>query len=524
MVVRPVRLAVVGAGPSAFYCAHRVLSRLPYSQVHLYDRLWAPHGLVRYGVAPDHPEVKNCTHKFDETALDPRFKFFGNVSLSAPLPMKQNVSLPLSSLFPYYTHILLSHGASRPLPLENMDPSHTITALRFVHWYTGHPSTYHLPSPPLSNVKHITLVGHGNVSLDIARLLLTDSSLLSSLDISAHVLEELHKSTVEHVNIVSRRGPAQVAFTAKELRELLNLPNASMVPIIPETFSPLTLVPTSSSAVEITNNGPKSATPIIPGLTRQQTRILDLLKKGSKMAFGSTLKTFSFQFFRTPHSSSSSSGTITYNLNMLDQDGKARWTGDRETQNTDLVVPSLGYRSDPLVPSPTPITPTPNGAETGVVDGWYDSTLGRVRNVSGRVHAFVPSSSPDQSHRLCRIKNVYASGWAANGAKGVLASTMYDAYAVSDLLVSDHLSQQNELASEESIAPSINLLQGDQDLGTNLATGLPAFLNEASKGAGKRVVSYPEWKMIDEEERRRGQQMGKEKERMSWEEVNTFLS
>src|SRR5258708_5148927 len=269
--------------------------------------------------------------------------------------MRQNISLPLSSLFPYYTHLLLSNGASQPLTLENMDPSHTIPALQLVHWYTGHPMISHLPPPPLSKVRHLTLIGHGNVSLDIARLLLADPSSLSPLDIPASVIEELHKSTIEHISIVSRRGPAQVAFTAKELRELLSLPNASMEPIPPKLFFPSTLAPEPSSAIAIPHGDSKAAPTSTPGLTRQQTRILDLLKKGSKVGYGTTPKTFSFQFFRTPYTSSSSSKTITYTLNELELDGRARWTGSRETQGTDLVIPILGYRSDPLYPYPSPV-------------------------------------------------------------------------------------------------------------------------------------------------------------------------
>ena len=435
--------------------------------------------------------------------------------------MRQNISLPLSSLFPYYTHLLLSNGASQPLTLANMDPSHTIPALQLVHWYTGHPMVSHLPPPPLSKVRHLSLIGHGNVSLDIARLLLADPSSLSHLDIPAPVIEELHKSTIEHINIVSRRGPAQVAFTAKELRELLSLPKASMEPIPSELFFSSTLAPEPFSAIARADRDSKPAPTSTPGLTRQQTRILDLLKRGSKTDYGTTSKTFSFQFFRTPYASSSSSKTITYNLNELDVDGKARWTGGQEAQSTDLVVPSLGYRSDPFYPSPT-IGSTLSDTKEGKVDGWYDSTLGRVRNISGRVHTIIPSSS-SKKVQIGHMKNVYASGWAANGAKGVLASTMYDAYAVSDLLVNDHLSSDDTLA-EESSTPSLSLLEGNQDFVIESGSGLPAFLKDASSKAGNRVVSYPEWKKIDEEERRRGQQADKEKERMTWDQVNTFLS
>ncbi|KAG1855547.1 hypothetical protein C8R48DRAFT_776428 [Suillus tomentosus] len=181
----------------------------PPLRVHMYDRLWASHGLVRYGVAPDHPEVKNCANKFDATATDPRFRFFGNVNVgSMPLnSIPYALRLPLTSILNNYSHLLFAIG----LYYAHLDPAIP-------------PSP---PPPALDKITHLTLIGQGNVSLDIARILLTSPSVLRQYDVPEHVLEVLSRSTVKHVSIVGRRGPLEAAFTTKELREMINLPEAS---------------------------------------------------------------------------------------------------------------------------------------------------------------------------------------------------------------------------------------------------------------------------------------------------------
>jgi adrenodoxin-NADP+ reductase len=349
------------------------------------------------------------------------------------------VQLPLKSLRPYYTHFILAYGASLPFVLPALG-SVAIPALSIVHWYTGHPSN---PTPPpLDSTRHMTLMGHGNVSLDIARLLLSSPQRLAPLDIPQRALDVLSSSHLKHVSIMSRRGPAQVAFTAKELRELLNLPDVAMSPIDPQ----LLVQP--------------------PGASRQQSRILDLLRKGSAAKPGTTKKTWSLEFFRSP--TKVLENGIELGLNELDEQERAIPTGHTETIQTDLVVNSVGYRSEPIE------------AE------WFDGSLGRVRQSGSKV------LGPDQKV----VDRVYTSGWAANGAKGVIATTMMDAYGVAERLLED------ALASEVSYDP-----------------GLPPEIT----GSEKRIVTYADWKRIDAEEIRRGEAVNKERERMTWLEVENFL-
>ncbi|TFY57807.1 hypothetical protein EVJ58_g6798, partial [Rhodofomes roseus] len=291
-------------------------------KIHMYDRLWAPHGLVRYGVAPDHPEVKNCTHKFDDAAEDPRLRFFGNVNIDTPSQNPDAVTLPLTSLLQHYTHLLFSTGCTVPVLHSALPPSsYCVPALSLVHWYTQHPSRP--PTPPLENISHVTLIGQGNVSLDIARMLLTPPSELAKYDVPAPVLDVLSRSAVEHVSIVGRRGLFQAAFTTKELREMMNLTDASMAPLDPAVLQP--------------NDG--------AALTRQQSR------------------TWSLDFFRSPTglilpddpASPPGSNTrppahLTLAHTMLDPSSRAVPTGATSTLPTSLVVTSLGHRAEPSAP------------------------------------------------------------------------------------------------------------------------------------------------------------------------------
>src|SRR5882762_10007882 len=151
--------------------------------------------------------------------MDPRFRFFGNVNIggTSASPIPHNFNLPLSSLFSNYSHLLFASGCTLPKLHQALSPSaHCIPALSLVHWYTRHPSR---PSPPaLDGMTHVTLIGNGNVSLDIARMLLSSPSALAKYDIPEEVVDVLSRSNVKHVSIVARRGPFEAAFTVKELR------------------------------------------------------------------------------------------------------------------------------------------------------------------------------------------------------------------------------------------------------------------------------------------------------------------
>ncbi|KAH9911353.1 ferredoxin/adrenodoxin reductase [Epithele typhae] len=480
----PMKLAIVGAGPSAFYVASRLLTLVPPSSalassinIHMYDRLWAPYGLVRYGVAPDHPEVKNCTHKFDATARDPRLRFFGNVNIGDASLIPDALPVPLESLLSHYTHLLFASGSPVPTLHPALPPSpFCLPALSLVHWYTQHPSRPAAP-PPLERTKHVTIIGQGNVALDVARMLLTPPDHLARFDVPEPVLSVLRASAVEHVSVVGRRGPLQAAFTAKELREMLRLPNAAMAPLPAALLQPPPGVPT----------------------TRQQTRLLQLLSKGPDNAHGSAPKSWALDFFRQPTGllaprapgNPSARPLLTLAHTALDASHRAVPTGETSALHTDLVVTALGHRAEPGAPW-----------ADGVVGGAHVRTRGaRVVDAGGRL-----------------VRRVYASGWAAHGARGVLATTMMDAYAAAETVLRDQFPDAFG-GADEAAEEEVEVLP-------RAVADLDAVPPEVVAGveAGK-VTQFGDWEKIDAEEVARGKALDKERERMvSWQEAREFLA
>lgn len=221
----PFRVAVIGSGPAGFYTAYKIMSNIKSAAVDMYELLPVPYGLVRYGVAPDHPEVKvrclpvpiipstetvliarfkKCEDKFAEVASSPRFNFIGNVGIGR--------DLPLSHLKNYYNAFLFAYGASKDrslgLPGESTLKG-VYSARAFVGWYNGLPDYADL-SPDLEAGEEAVIIGQGNVALDVARILLTDIERLRNTDITCRALDGLAKSRVKRVRIVGRRGPMQV--------------------------------------------------------------------------------------------------------------------------------------------------------------------------------------------------------------------------------------------------------------------------------------------------------------------------
>lgn len=424
--------------------------------------------------------------------MDPRLRFFGNVNIvtssNAPTPIPHNFPIPLGKVLPHYTHLLLASGCTQPTPHPLLPPGpNVVSALSLVHWYTAHPASITLPPPPLHRTEHITVIGNGNVALDIARMLLSSPERLAPYDVPASVLDVLTRSKVKHVSIVGRRGPAQAAFTAKELREMMNLEGTALVPVDPKIIQEAEALP----------------------LDRSHKRIIDILKKGSKESFGSTKRTWSLDFFRSPTGISgpspsptttpeSSATPLTLSLahTTLSPTGSAVPTGMHSHLHTSLVVTALGHTAEPSIP-------------------WYDKSTGHVRTSGARVL--------DSSGRI--VKNVYASGWAGHGARGVLATTMMDAYGVADCMLGDTFPEDFNQAVVDDMpsgganpedTPETGILPQEVS-----GDGPPPEIEEGVREGS--VTTYNDWREIDAEEVRRGEEIGKERERMNWEEARAFL-
>lgn len=206
------QVAIVGSGPSGFYAAEALLRRRADARIDMYDRLPTPFGLVRGGVAPDHPKIKQVTLVYDKIARSPGFAFVGNVEIGRTLTLKQ--------LRAAYHVVILASGASadRRLGIAGEDLPGSHTATEFVGWYNGQPD-YRDRVFDLSGDRAV-IIGHGNVAGDIARILATPVDDLRKTDIAEHALEALSRSRIREIYLIGRRGPAQIKFTSGELKEL----------------------------------------------------------------------------------------------------------------------------------------------------------------------------------------------------------------------------------------------------------------------------------------------------------------
>ena len=218
---RPLRVAIIGSGPSGFYAAEALFKAEPAVTVDMFDRLPTPFGLVRGGVAPDHLKIKTAVRVYEKIAARPEFRLLGNVSVGD--------DITLDELRRFYDAVILAYGASADrrlgIPGEDLPGSHTAT--EFVGWYNGHPD-YRDRDFDLNHDTAV-VIGQGNVAVDVARILCKTPDELRETDIAAHALEVLAESRIRHIYIVGRRGPVQARFTPQEIRELGRLEAADAV-------------------------------------------------------------------------------------------------------------------------------------------------------------------------------------------------------------------------------------------------------------------------------------------------------
>ena len=208
---RPLRVAVVGSGPSGFYATEAMFKADPRVQVDMFDRLAAPFGLVRYGVAPDHEKIKSVIKVYERIASNPDFKFFGNVLIGR--------DITVAELRAHYDAVVFACGAQtdRRLGIPGEDLPGSYTATEFVAWYNGHPD-YVNHSFDLSHEVAV-VIGQGNVAVDVCRILCKTVDELKHTDIAGYALEALAESKVKEIHMVGRRGPVQAAFTPQEMKE-----------------------------------------------------------------------------------------------------------------------------------------------------------------------------------------------------------------------------------------------------------------------------------------------------------------
>jgi ferredoxin/flavodoxin---NADP+ reductase len=218
---RPLRVAVVGSGPAGFYAASALLAADPPAEVDMIERLPTPWGLVRLGVAPDHPKLKEVSRAFERIAQRPGFRFFGNVELGRALTHDDLARL--------YDAVIYAVGAQTDnrlgIPGEELPGSWSAT--QFVAWYNGHPDYQDLEFD--LSVERAVVVGAGNVALDVARMLALTREELAPTDATDASIEAIASSGIREIVVLARRGPAQAAFTTPELKEMGELAGADIV-------------------------------------------------------------------------------------------------------------------------------------------------------------------------------------------------------------------------------------------------------------------------------------------------------
>ncbi|MGM7698938.1 FAD-dependent oxidoreductase [Microbacterium sp. A84] len=365
-------VAVVGAGPSGLFAAQELVED-DRVVVDVLERLPTPFGLVRYGVAPDHPRIKSVTDSFSDVLQHPRVRFLGDVEFGVAPGRRELLSA--------YDAVVYATGAAgeRLLGISNDDALGTTSARDLVAWYSAHPDA--VPGRTV-DAEHVVVAGGGNVSLDVARILLAPTERLLNTDMPEHVLSGLHTSAPRTVTIVCRRPPHQTKFSLKELRELATVDGLHV-----------SVDPGDLDGIDTAN------------LSRTEQRVLEQFREWSASGEQGT-HLLRFAFAR----SITAIGLTNGRVSRVEVDHHAGATHRRENLTCDLLVRAIGYRGQPLPDVP------------------FDEELGIIPNVEGRVlNTQSGAVNPGE----------YVVGWAKRGPSGVIGTNKADAAETVAHLLSD---------------------------------------------------------------------------------------
>jgi ferredoxin--NADP+ reductase len=388
----PLRVAVIGSGPAGFYAAGQLLaSSDPVVHVDVFDRLMTPWGLVRFGVAPDHPKIKSVTRVFEKTARLPGFAFHGNVEVGTDVTHEE--------LAAAYHAVLYAVGTpgDRRLGIDGEDLPGSESATEFVAWYNGHPDYADMDFD--LSCKRAVVIGNGNVALDVARMLALSVDELQVTDIADHSIELLRNSNIEEIVVLGRRGPAQAAFTNPELRELADLELADVI------VDPADMDLDVASAADL-----ESADATIQ-------RNVEVLTNYSTLTPSGKPRRVVLRFLTSPVAIEGTDKVealiVQRNELIAAGDGslKARPTGETERLETGIVLRAVGYVGKPLPGVP------------------FDDRRATVLNEGGRV--LDPESRTP-------IPGLYAAGWIKRGPSGVIGTNKKCAQETTGRLFEDY--------------------------------------------------------------------------------------
>ena len=362
-----VRVAIVGSGPSGFYTADALLRSDGDYEIDIIDRLPTPFGLIRAGVAPDHQKTKNVSRAYENTALNEKVAYFGNVDIGKDVSVDELQSL--------YDAVVLAIGSpyDRKLGVPGEDKKGVFGSADFVGWYNGHPDFRDLE--PDLDTDAVVVIGVGNVAIDCARVLVKTPDEMSDTDIATHAADAIHASPLKDVYMIGRRGPIDAKFTNVELREMGELKNCT--PIINGSVIP-DEVPEDMKMSDRDR--------------RLKDRNLGTLKSFVDAAPEGREKRVHFQFFASPVEvlGGDSVEGIRMEINEV-RDGRAVGTGETYDIPCGIVIPAIGYQGQPLEGVP------------------FDDWNGVIKNDEGRVS-----------------DGLYAVGWIRRGPTGVIGTNKHD--------------------------------------------------------------------------------------------------
>ncbi len=445
------RVAIVGSGPAGFYAVEALHKAAPGIHTDLIDRLPTPFGLVRGGVAPDHPKIKSVTRVFDRIATLPGFRFLGHVRVGE--------DVTIDELRARYDVLILCYGAETDrmlgIPGETLAGSHAAT--EFVAWYNGHPDFAEKQFDV--GQREVAVVGIGNVAMDVARILAKPTSVLATTDLADHALQALASSSVNTVHLVARRGPVQAACTTPELRELGELEGVDVV------VDPRDLELDAASEAQLAAME-----------DRNPAKNLEVLREWAARPLTGAPRKVVLHFNASPVALTGNGHVQAMQLvrNKLESDGRGgvRAVATDETRElpVGLVFRSVGYKGMPLAGVP------------------FDDRNGVVPNINGHV--------VEQAGSTTTVPGMYVAGWIKRGPQGIIGTNKLCATETVTQILADVAA--DGVPSAKGDVSSIDALLAERNVKvTNWSDWQTLDKAEQARGASAgrpraKIVSMPE--------------------------------
>ncbi|MHC5062887.1 MAG: FAD-dependent oxidoreductase [Planctomycetota bacterium] len=445
----PLRVAVVGSGPSAFYAVEALFKEEGlHVAVDVFDRLPTPYGLVRGGVAPDHQKIKSVVKVYEKIAANEGFRFFGNVKLGRDVQVED--------LLARYHQVIYAVGneSDRRMGIPGEDLKGVFSATEFVGWYNGHPD-FRDREFDLAGASQVAVVGNGNVAMDVSRIMVEDCEVLAKTDIADYAVRALETCKVDTVHLLGRRGPAQAAFSPKEIQEINKLEHVDVV--VSERDG--TLDDVSRDWMDQQSKG---------SIQRNVQFLTDQIAVGE----GSQPKKVRCRFLVSPveflgdEEGHLRAVRIQHSELYLDEWGTPRPKGIEEFEEVpvQLAFKAVGYRGVPVMGVP------------------FDERRGVIPNKDGRV-----LESADEPV----LPRQYVVGWAKRGPTGLIGTNSPDSKATVAMMIED----LPGLEAEIDVRPeaTVELLR-EKDID---------------------FVSYQDWQALDRHEKAEGEKSGKVRQKVS---------